>query len=172
MQRAKGAGRAGLAQGGELALVARMLKGPTVDCASDRFRRRAYAEFAKRKSAPVVHEVIVPEDSIKAGYELLAALRSLDPVPDAVFTGSDDLAAGLVAAAKREGLLVPHDLAVLGFDDQPIAEVFEISTLRQPVRLMGRRAMEVLMQLIEHGLEAPVKQLTKVKYSLVTRKTA
>ncbi len=148
------------------------IHGPNRWCASNRFRRNAYGDFARRPGAPTIHEVPTEDDTVQDGYHLLGALRQLDPIPDAVFTGSDDLAAGLIAAARRDGVSVPKQLAILGFDDQPIAEAFEISTIRQPVRKMGRRAMEILMQIIAGGPDTAVKRRTRIKYSLVERNSA
>ncbi|MCG8477937.1 MAG: LacI family transcriptional regulator [Spirochaetales bacterium] len=141
-------------------------------CPTDRFRRRAYADFAAGRAAPTVHELPYGEDTIKGGHRLLEPIMALSPRPDAVFTGSDDIAAGLLAAAREAGVCVPSDLAILGFDDLPIAEVFDISTIRQPVRQMGRWAMEIAMRLIERGPDAAVGRRAKIKYHLITRSTA
>ncbi len=148
------------------------INGASDVCPTDRFRRRAYADFAEKRGAPVVHEIPYREDTIKGGYELLEPILMLSPRPDAVFTGSDDIAAGLLAAAREIGVNVPADLAILGFDDLPIAEVFGISTIRQPVRQMGRWAMEIVMRLIERGPDAAVGKRAKIKYHLVPRSTA
>ena len=141
------------------------------NCASNRFRRQAYRDFAGRDRAPVIHEVSVNDDNAKTGYELFGQLATLDPRPDAVFTGGDDIAAGLLAAAREADVAVPGELAILGFDDQPIAEVLGISTIRQPIRRMGQRAAETLMRLVAEGIDAPVTRRTRVKYHLVPRTT-
>lgn len=146
--------------------------GPCSACSSNRFRRRAYTDFGARSDAPFVHEVICNEDTVKGGYDLFERLMALSPRPDAVFTGADEVAVGVITAAGRAGVAVPSDLAVLGFDDNSIAEVFGISTIRQPVQAMGRRAMEILMRLIADGPRASVKRVTRVKYRLVARQSA
>jgi LacI family transcriptional regulator len=119
-----------------------------------------------------VHEIACEDDTVPVGYALFGKLMELSPRPTAVFTGGDDVAVGVLAAARDNGVRVPEDLAVLGFDDQPIAEVFSITTIRQPVRKMGRRAMELLMTMIATGNSDSVRKITRVKYRLVVRKTA
>lgn len=74
-------------------------------------------------------------------------LLKADPLPDAVFCGSDTVAAGCVRAITDAGLRVPQDIAVAGFDDSVQAEmcVPELTTIRQPAYEMGRLAFEALL---------------------------
>jgi LacI family transcriptional regulator len=75
----------------------------------------------------------------------LQLLRSSDP-PDAIFASSDVMAVGVIQAARHLGIDVPRQLGVLGFDDiQPdrVAQL-GITTVRQPARELGRRAVELL----------------------------
>jgi DNA-binding LacI/PurR family transcriptional regulator len=63
---------------------------------------------------------------------------------------SDEMAFGVLAAARDLGLGVPGDLSVTGLDDHELAEVLDLTTVRQQVDLQGRRAGEILMaQLLE-----------------------
>lgn len=59
--------------------------------------------------------------SMQAGTQVAERLLALADVPTAVFTANDSLAVGLVSAATRAGLRVPHDLSVVGFNDTPLA---------------------------------------------------
>jgi LacI family transcriptional regulator len=71
------------------------------------------------------------------------------PLPEAVCCGSDDIAFGCIGALEGVGLNVPQDISITGFDDTLLARTLCITTVRQPLLDMGRRAVEVLMQLIE-----------------------
>lgn len=84
------------------------------------------------------------------GKEVLKQMRALSDPPTAIFTGSDQVAAGLVYEARNLGLKVPEEIAVIGFDDQPIAEVTypQLTTIRQPAREIGRRAMLLMLSKI------------------------
>ncbi len=53
--------------------------------------------------------------------------------PSAIFCGSDEMAWGAVTTLVKRGLRVPHDIAVIGYDDHPIAALMDLSTIRQPV---------------------------------------
>lgn len=82
----------------------------------------------------------------------LAARRllALEQPPTAVFAVSDTLAVGAIKATLACGRQVPGDLAVVGFDDVPLASIFEpsLTTIAQPRHELGEHAMRLLMQRI------------------------
>jgi DNA-binding LacI/PurR family transcriptional regulator len=93
-----------------------------------------------------------------SGYESMEALLSARPRPSAVFVGSDVVAAGALLAVKRAGLRVPEDLALIGFDDIPMAAYFDppLTTMRLPAYGLGWAAAENLVRLIRgEGLDEP-----------------
>jgi DNA-binding LacI/PurR family transcriptional regulator len=69
---------------------------------------------------------------------------------DAVFGGDDDTAAGVVSALIRAGKHVPQDVAVVGFDDLPIARYLRpaLTTVRAPIEQVGREGVRQLVRLI------------------------
>ncbi len=84
------------------------------------------------------------------------AMQQLLPAkPDAVFAASDLMAIGAMRAIRNSGLRVPDDIAVVGFDDLPIAKLpdHQLTTVRQPVYQFGFQAVEILMDLIENGIK-------------------
>jgi LacI family transcriptional regulator len=87
-----------------------------------------------------------------AGVEL--ARRELRP--DAVFAGNDNMAVGAMLALQDAGLRVPEDMAIIGFDDVPIAGLVRpaLTTLRIHIAETGRSALERLVRLINAAGEA------------------
>jgi DNA-binding LacI/PurR family transcriptional regulator len=80
-----------------------------------------------------------------------AAARRLLELPDrptALFAESDEMAYGALREARRAGLRVPQDIAVMGFDDQPLADLLELSTVRQPVTQQAADVTRRLVALI------------------------
>lgn len=71
--------------------------------------------------------------------------------PSAIFAANDQTAFGLIDVAEQYGARVPEDMAVLGFDDMPIAAFTKpgLTTIRQPHREMGEIACELLLSLID-----------------------
>ncbi|MFK4003779.1 substrate-binding domain-containing protein [Qipengyuania sp. NPDC077563] len=80
------------------------------------------------------------QSGVDMGTKLLAA------EPTAVFASNDEMAAGLVDAARRAGKSVPQQLSVVGFDDDPIAKSMNppLTSVRQPLEEMGAKACELL----------------------------
>lgn len=82
----------------------------------------------------------------------LRAMREIldKKVPfDGVFASNDEMAIGAIEALGERGLTVPYDAAVVGFDDIPSARFLGLSTVRVPMREMGRVAAKLAFQLIE-----------------------
>ena len=75
------------------------------------------------------------------------ALLGLKGRPTAIFASNDDMAAGVMHVAHRMGLDIPRDLAVVGFDDTPLSRQIwpSLTTIRQPIRMIGERAAEILL---------------------------
>jgi len=75
-----------------------------------------------------------------------------EPLPDAIFCANDGIATGCLEVLAEAGLRVPDDISIGGFDDTLAARttVPQLTTVRQPLREMGRRAVEVLLGKIEH----------------------
>lgn len=90
--------------------------------------------------------------SQESGY--YAMRQILDTAsPDAVFVSSDQMALGAQRAIREAGLRIRDDVAIVGFDDLPIAAHAEppLTTIRQPVEQLGPAAIELLQQTIEKG---------------------
>lgn len=85
--------------------------------------------------------------------------RLLDRRPniDAVFVASDLMAAGALRALRRTGRRVPDDVAVIGFEDSPLAQHTDpkLTTVRQPVEAMGARLAKELLGLVARAGQDP-----------------
>jgi LacI family transcriptional regulator len=75
-------------------------------------------------------------------------LRAAAP-PTAIFASNDDMAAAVISMARKVGLDLPRQLSVAGFDDAPLATMIwpELTTVRQPVAAMARRAADLIILL-------------------------
>ena len=88
----------------------------------------------------------------EAGGELAASrlLRAV-PRPTALFVANIRAAIGTLAAIRRLGLSVPHDVSLVGFHDAPVAMYLdpELTTVKMPLREMGSAAVESLLALLD-----------------------
>jgi DNA-binding LacI/PurR family transcriptional regulator len=109
------------------------------------------------------------------GQRALPALLSLDDVPSAVFCYNDMTAIGLMHAAREAGLSVPHNLAVVGFDDIAFAQFAypPLTTIAQPVGRLGRGAMDMVLELLRsEDLNGASVSDVVVKGRLVVRESS
>ena len=84
--------------------------------------------------------------SIDGGRRAAHRLLALRQPPSAVFCMSDEMAFGVLQAAVERGVAVPSQLSVVGFDDHSVSGAFGLTTVRQPVRQMGRVAARALLE--------------------------
>lgn len=86
----------------------------------------------------------------ESGYEAGRYFLNLKDPPTAIFSSNDDMAAGIVAALREEGMSVPDDVSVVGFDDADIATRMRpfLTTVRQPLRDLGAMAVRELVAAI------------------------
>jgi DNA-binding LacI/PurR family transcriptional regulator len=102
-----------------------------------------------------------PLYSYTSGLEGVRELLRRDPGVDGIFAASDAVAAGALEGLREAGRSVPGDVGVVGFDDSAWAVrcVPQLSTVRQPARLMGRTAAEVVLRQIEGTEPEPIGSL-------------
>jgi DNA-binding LacI/PurR family transcriptional regulator len=92
--------------------------------------------------------------------------------PTAVFCATDMMALGVIEAARREGLSLPDDLAVVGIDNNPEAAAsgLPLTTIHSPFYEMGAQAGEMLRRLGEDPHAGPLRVLLEPK--LVVRESS
>lgn len=119
-------------------------------------RKEGYLKAIAEQGWALDDNLIVEGDfTEKSGYR---AMKRLLPFhPEAIFAASDSMAIGAIRAAREAGFRVPKDIAFVGFDDLPIASQsnFRLTTVRQPIVEFGAKSVDILIDLIENGIEPP-----------------
>jgi LacI family transcriptional regulator len=107
------------------------------------FRRGLEAENVAYDPSLDIKAAYTFDSGLAAGRELLART----PSATAVFCGNDEMAAGLYQAAREAGRAIGRDLAIVGFDDSPLATRLwpPLTSVRLPIRDMGAKAAEKLL---------------------------
>ncbi|WP_395691047.1 LacI family DNA-binding transcriptional regulator [Nocardioides sp.] len=102
---------------------------------------------------------------VRAGHRLLSAPER----PTAIFAGSDEMAFGVLRAARELGLRVPEDLSVIGIDDHEMSVIFDLTTIAQPVREQGRIAAQQVLAALTAQYWVPEQVVLPTR--LVVRRT-
>lgn len=143
---------------------------PTLALYRDRFT--GYCQSLAENGIPIDMDLVRYGDStMESGYESMVSILEEGRNVDAVFAAGDVIAAGAMQALGDRGLSIPGDVAVVGFDDIDIASYVRprLTTIRQPRFAMGRKAMEMLADLMAgKALEDPI---VRPPYELVIRES-
>lgn len=133
-------------------------------------RQTAYRDFIAEnrlgfREEWMIYDCTTEEDGAAAAHTLL----DMPERPDAVIITGDHVAAGLMIEARRHGLSIPGDLAVMGFDNQPIGRLLEITTIDNHLYEMGTAAFRIIYEQINGDRLEPVYR--KLDYRIIERST-
>ncbi len=132
-------------------------------------RREGYLDALAEAGLKVNPTHIAEGDySLRSGLEAARKLITADPKPTAIFAANDDMAVGAMTAVMAAGFQIPGDISIAGYDDTRLASAVwpPLTTIRQPVVEMGRRAAERLMNPDE---DAPLEEV--FDFELIVRQS-
>ncbi len=135
-------------------------------------RLEGYKQHLAQHGLPLVPEWLQPGDwEIEGGYKAAQSLLRLANRPSAIFAANDMMALGAIYAIQDAGLSVPHDIAIVGYDNRDFTWIVRppITTVVLPVYEMGMVAAEMLFKQIS-GENSEVEEV-KVKGELIIRDT-
>ena len=138
-----------------------------------KLRLKGFSDALKQKglSIPAGCNIEVPNYSREDGVAAMPKL--IDIGVDAIFcAAADNSAVGLLSVAKERGIRIPEDIAVIGFDDLPIAQLSTptLTTIRQPIKEIVEAAFKMVTIQREEILKNPKRVLFKPE--LIIRKSA
>lgn len=139
------------------------------DMAPGADRLAGYRETVALEDGPADERLIeVADFTLEGGRLAMERLLARVPGIDAVFAASDLMAVGAMAALHAAGRDVPGDVAVIGFDDSPLAVSSQpsLSSVRQPIEEMGREMTRLLLAAIERKAGAPRRVILDTSLSV------
>jgi DNA-binding LacI/PurR family transcriptional regulator len=117
-------------------------------------RLAGYRDAMEQAGLAVDPQLVVEADfTHEGGARAMRDLLAARPDIDGLFAASDPMAAGALSEILAAGRLVPDDVAVVGYDDSPIAAATRppLTSVRQPIEEMGREMARLLIEAIERG---------------------
>lgn len=114
--------------------------------------------------------VATPVGDKRGVAEALGQLLSLREPPTAIFAEQDEVAVSVIWTLRKSRIEVPERISVLGFDDQPVAQWFDLSTVAQSPSDIGREAGELALKLINDS-EADYEQHLILPTHVIPRAT-
>lgn len=128
-------------------------------------RLRAYRDFLKNINEPykkdyVFDHCLVLED----GVDIIERISKMSEPPSALVITSDEVAAGALLQCQQKGISVPEQLAIIGFNNQPISYLMNMTTIDIPLSEMGR-------SLFRQACDGTRISQKEMSYTLVERST-
>jgi DNA-binding LacI/PurR family transcriptional regulator len=145
-------------------------------------RFQGYLEALREHHLPIDENLIVSGENVleqtpgysteTMGYHGMKQLLTLKQRPTAVFTRNDFTAFGAINAIKETGLSIPEDIAIVGFDDVPLAKHITpaLTTIYQPTSQQGELAAELLLARIENQ-QSLLREEKILNCQLIVRKS-
>jgi LacI family transcriptional regulator len=122
-------------------------------------RREGYLLGLRRAKLPAEPELVVDGNSeTEPARRAVHGLLALSRPPTAIIAANNSMIIGTLRALREAGRRVPQDIALVGFDDFPWAELFApgLTTVAQPFAEMGRTAIELLLARMTNPTAPPV----------------
>lgn len=124
-------------------------------------RCEGYKDSLKKANLPLREEYILRGDySRKSARVAAERMMEMKERPTAVFASSDDMAIEAINVFMENGLKVPDDISVVGFDDDPVCLYgpVALTTMRQPLKEMAQSAVKELY----HKMQDPGRQVSRI----------
>lgn len=125
-------------------------------------RREGYALALREAGIALQEEYLVPGSyRPEEGYAATRRLLALPEPPTAIFAANDEIALGVLEAAREMGVSIPGRLSLVGVDDRPVSALLTppLTTVRQPFEEIGRRATRLLVEAIGGASPAATAEL-------------
>lgn len=109
-------------------------------------RERAYRDFLQRIDEPFQEDFVFEQCLyIEDGERIMNEILRMTTPPTALLVTSDHVAAGVLIAARVHRIAIPGRLAVVGFDNQSIAKIMDITTIEIPLLDIGQRLFQTVL---------------------------
>lgn len=136
-----------------------------IDSASRNSKIRIYKKKMQEIGAPehIFYEQSTSPNIMPAGYRQAKRMLATEPDITAVFAVKDTMAVGVMQAIREEGLRIPEDISVIGYDgiDAAALPMIDLTTISQPKEEMAEQVIDILLRHAENGELPPEHQFVR-----------
>jgi len=117
--------------------------------------------------------IFIGDMSEQAGIDTAQKLLKMRPRPDGIFTSNDTSAVATIVELEKAGVIIPEEIAVVGFNNEPISQVVQpnLTTIDYPAREIGEIAATSLMNKLKN-LQSSNFSTIILKHNLIIRKSS
>lgn len=139
-------------------------------------RKRGYLDALKHNNLVADKELLIYFKilSYEEGEIVTNRLLDLKNPPDGIFSSNDSTAVAAIKVAKKRNLRIPEDLAIIGFNNDPVSQIIEpaLSTITHPAFEMGQASAEKILSLLESSITDEVKEITFLNTEVLVRESS
>ncbi|AYY30071.1 LacI family DNA-binding transcriptional regulator [Bacillus cereus group sp. LD113LC] len=139
--------------------------GPSSQKRFDVYKRQLQSIDEEVNEEWIFTECFTLEDGVRVAHKL----KEMQHLPEALIVAGDEVAIGVMTEAEKLGIQVPEDLAIIGFDNQPISRVLQLTTIDQNLKEIGKKAFEMFYR--QTNAESSKQEKVEIPYELVERST-
>ncbi len=134
-------------------------------------RTKAFLSEMKKRGLSSSASIFEGSWSQEAGYARTSDILKMKSLPTAIYAANDHIALGVLAKLREEGISVPEDMSVLGYDDSDFSrlKIADLTTMKEPLFNMGRTGFELLISRIDNKGKALKPKHLKIKPELIVR---
>ncbi|WP_324721715.1 LacI family DNA-binding transcriptional regulator [Salinimicrobium sp. HB62] len=136
-------------------------------------RLQGYKDALEQNGLQIYDENVISLEtlSMEEGMAATEKLLTSPHAPDGVCSANDAAAVGAILCAKKFGVKVPDELAVIGFNDDPVASIVEpaLSTVSHPARKMGELSTQRILEHSSAGLDSGISEITMLDTEIIVR---
>jgi len=138
-----------------------------------RERKKGYMDALREYGLPIEDNLMVNFKtlSFEEGNKATKKLLKMGNPPDGIFSSNDTAAVSAIMCAKKMGVSVPHQLAVIGFNDDPIASIVQpsLSTVSHPASKMGAISAKRILDHSVNTYDAGLSEITVLGTEIIAR---
>jgi len=144
-----------------------------INCSVYQERLNGYKEALNKYGLDYNEKFLFEKNLYNSNFKKLSNdILNLRPFPDGIFASNDYAAVNILLELKKRNIKIPDEIAIAGFNDDPIASVVEpnLTTIKYPGMLMGEVAVKTLIEII-NGQNMPVINKLILSHELIVRKS-
>lgn len=141
-----------------------------------KLRKKGYLDALKENGLPIDQELIIDLEtmSFEEGREAARELLDMANPPDALFSANDTAAVSAILYAKEKGIKIPEELAIIGFNDDPVSSIVEpsLSTVSHPAIKMGEISAQRILEHSSRNLDSEISEITMLNTEIIVRNSS
>ncbi len=139
-------------------------------------RKKGYLDALRENGLPIDEDLIIDLKTMSSEEGKLSTqmLLKMENPPDGIFSSNDTAAVSAIITAKEKGVQVPNELAVIGFNDDPIASIVDpaLSTVSHPALKMGEISTQRILNHSSKKLDIDVSEITMLDTEIIVRNSS